>query len=93
MKEETIETTFRSSDWFASICDTCCQTDKWVVLLADERACNTCLEEFYDEAGDKTVTDDDLVFGNSYQQAVGLLVVLSMIPLGILIGTLILGVL
>jgi hypothetical protein len=70
MTEETIQTTFRSSDWFASICDTCCQTDKWVVLWGDERVCNTCLETHFDEEGDKIVTDEDLVFGNDYRQKI-----------------------
>lgn len=84
MLESTIQTTFRSSDWRISVCDSCCQTDMWVVLLADERACNTCLQKFYDESGDKIITDDDLTFGNDWQPKHVAATILLFAPVAIL---------
>lgn len=70
MLESTIQRVFTAPDWNQSTCDVCCDV-KDVVLLSDQRVCHNCLLTAFDENGDPTVQESDLVWGNDYQQVAG----------------------
>lgn len=69
MTEDTIQNTFRFTEWRESDCDVCANRVS-VVLLADERVCYDCLLTDFDESGDRIITDADLrdAFSNDWVQ-------------------------
>jgi hypothetical protein len=55
MTEERIEEMFSPRDWNIGWCDRCCETNEWVVNIADIHVCRFCLEKYYSEDGELNV--------------------------------------
>lgn len=59
MTEERIEEMFKN-EWQQGMCDFCCDTDQWIVIVADQRTCRGCLESGkFDQALDLQGSNQD----------------------------------